>query len=360
MKKKSNVFRNLIFFILLIVLTFYILLKDQDLLAIIKIISKAKLQYVLIGILCMLIYLICEAINMGRTLKALGEKSSFFNNFKYSLIGFFFSSITPAASGGQPMQIYYMYKDKISVANSTLALLINLTSMQIITISFALISLIFNYQYLNKILIICFIVGVLLNASALTLLVIAVFSKRLSRALINIAIKFLTFIKVKNIDAKKEKLENELSKYHASAVYIKNNKRLIIRTLLTTLIQFTIYYSITYWTYRSLGLAEYSILAIITMQSVLFATVSGIPSPGAVGVSEGAFIEIFRNVFPQTIISSAVLLNRGINFYLFVIISGLVTIINHIKTRTIEVDTRKIDEKIEITKIDDKESFKDE
>ena len=29
--------------------------------------------------------------------------------------------------------------------------------------------------------------------------------------------------------------------------------------------------------------------------------------------------------------SSAVLLNRGINFYLFVLISGIITIINHIK-----------------------------
>ena len=342
MKKKSNIFKNLIFFILLIVLTFYIMLKDQDLPAIFKIIKNAKLEFVFIGIVCMFLYLMCEAINMGRTLKALGEKSSFAKNLKYSLIGFFFSSITPAASGGQPMQVYYMYKDKVSVANSTLALLINLTSMQIITINFALLSLCFNYQYLNKILIIFFVIGISLNIGALILLIIGVFSKRLSRGLINFAIKILKIFKVRNIEAKKEKLENELQKYHASAVYIKNNKRLIVRTLLTTLIQFTLYYSITYWTYRSLGLAKYSIIEIITMQSVLFATVSGIPSPGAVGVTEGAFMEIFRNVFPQAIINSAVLLNRGINFYLFVTISGIVVIVNHLKTREITVNEEEL------------------
>lgn len=342
MKKKSNIFKNLIFFILLIVLTFYIMLKDQDLPAIFRIIKNAKLEFVFVGIVCMFLYLMCEAINMGRTLKALGEKSSFAKNLKYSLIGFFFSSITPAASGGQPMQVYYMYKDKVSVANSTLALLINLTSMQIITINFALVSLCFNYQYLNKILIIFFVIGISLNIGALILLIIGVFSKKLSRGLINFVIKILKIFKVRNIEAKKEKLENELQKYHASAVYIKNNKRLIVRTLLTTLIQFTLYYSITYWTYRSLGLAKYSIIEIITMQSVLFATVSGIPSPGAVGVTEGAFMEIFRNVFPQTIINSAVLLNRGINFYLFVTISGIVVIVNHLKTREITVNEEEL------------------
>ena len=119
MKKKSNIFKNLIFFILLIVLTFYIMLKDQDLPAIFRIIKNAKLEFVFVGIVCMFLYLMCEAINMGRTLKALGEKSSFAKNLKYSLIGFFFSSITPAASGGQPMQIYYMHKNLITVANST-------------------------------------------------------------------------------------------------------------------------------------------------------------------------------------------------------------------------------------------------
>ena len=67
------------------------------------------------------------------------------------------------------------------------------------------------------------------------------------------------------------------------------------------------------------------------MQSVLFATVSGIPSPGAVGVTEGAFIEIFRSVYPESIMSSAVLLNRGINFYFLILISGIVTVVNHLK-----------------------------
>ena len=335
MDKRRKLIRNFIFFLFLIFLTFYILLKDQDLSALLDTMMSANFKFVLIGIMCMLVYLMCEGINIGRTLKALGEKSNFIKNFKYALIGFFFSSITPAASGGQLMQVYYMYKDKISVANSTLALLINLTSMQIITIGFALFSLIFNYQYLNRVLIICFIVGILLNATALSLLIIGVYSRRLSKWLIEFALKVLKFFRVKNLDAKKEKFESELARYQESAVYIRNNRLLMIKILLTTLVQFTIYYSITYWTYRALGFNDHNVAEIVTMQSVLFATVSGIPSPGAVGVSEGAFTEIFRNVYPKNVMGSAVLLNRGINFYLYVLISGIVTAVNHIKKKNI-------------------------
>lgn len=333
MKGKKKFFRNFIIFALLIVLTFYILLKDQNTAEILNIVVSAKIEFIFIAIGCMILYIICEAINIGRTLKALNEKSSFFNNIEYALIGFFFSAITPAASGGQPMQIYYMYKDNISVANSTLALLINLTSMQIITIGFALISVFFNYQNLNNPLIILFIIGVGLNLSALILLLIAILSKRMSKGLINIVIKIMKFFRIKNIEAKQEKFEKELEKYQASSVYIKNNRMLMLKILLTTAVQFILYYSITYWTYCSLGLSGKNIFEIITMQSLLYATVSGIPSPGAVGVSEGAFIEIFKNIFPTTMISSAVLLNRGINFYLFVIISAIVVMINQLKEK---------------------------
>ena len=339
MKKKY--FRNLILFILIILLTFYIILKDQSISKIIDVLSSIDLKYILIAIICMCVYLICEAINIGRTLKALGEKSTFYRNIKYALIGFFFSSVTPAASGGQPMQIYYMNKDKISVANSTLSLLINLTSMQIVTISIAIISLFFNYGYMNSILIGLFIIGIFLNATALGLLLVSLFSKRMTKGLINIAIKILEFLKIKNIEDKKKKLEDELSKYQASATYIKSNKKVILKTIIITYFQFLMYYSISYWVYRSFGLKEYNILQILSMQSVLFATVSGIPSPGAVGVSEGGFLEIFRNVYSDNILNEAMLLNRGVNFYLFVIISSVIVMLYTVKDKKEEKLTDK-------------------
>ena len=333
MKKQTKIVMNFSVFILLIVLTLYVLLKDQNLLEVFEIIKSAQIEFILLGVLCVAIYVICEAINISRTLNALGEKTTFVNNIKYALIGFFFSAITPAASGGQPMQIYYMHKNHISVANSTLALLINLTSMQIVTIGLALFSIIINYQYMNKTLIILFIIGILLNMTALTLLLVGIFSKKLSRALMNFAIKILKLFRIRNIEDKKKKIEDTLSKYQNSADYIKNNKRLIFRTILTTLLQYIAYYSVTYCTYRALGFAEHNILEIVTMQAVLYGTVSGIPSPGAVGVTEGAFIEIFRNIYPENMIKSAVLLNRGINFYLLNIVCGIVTIINQLVSK---------------------------
>ena len=336
MEKTKKLIRNLIIFTLLIILTFYLILREQNIDEIFTLLGTVKIQYVIIAVICMCIYVLCEAINIGRTLKALNEKSTLIKNIKYALIGFFFSAITPAASGGQPMQIYYMYKENISVANSTLALLINLSSTQIVTISLALISISINYSILSNGLWVFFILGVLLNASALTLLLIAIFSKRLTNKLIHFAVKIMKKLKIKNIEEKQEKLENEVNKYQQSATYIKNNKHIILKILLTTYVQFIAFYSVSYWVYCSFGLNEYNIIKVLTMQSMLYATVSGIPSPGAVGVSEGGFILIFKTIYSGEMLNSAMILNRGINFYLLVLVSGLATILNVLKKKKLK------------------------
>ena len=55
---------------------------------------------------------------------SLGKKTKLHQCIRYSFIGFFYSCITPSASGGQPAQIYYMSKDGLDVSISTLVLMI--------------------------------------------------------------------------------------------------------------------------------------------------------------------------------------------------------------------------------------------
>ena len=333
--KIRKIITNLIIFILLIILTFYLVLKDQDFSQMSSILKTVKKEFILLGILAMCIYVSCEAINIRRILKELEEKVSFFSAIKYTLSGFFFSAITPAASGGQPMEIYYMHKDNISVAHSTLTLLMQLCSFQIISISFGIISAIIHFDVLKNGLIYLFILGIALNSSALALLVIAIFSKRLSEGLLKFSVKVLKFFRIRNIEEKQEKLETELASYQTSAIYIKEHKLLMVKTLLTTAVQLLAYYSVTYWVYLAFGLNTYNIWQILTLQAVLYATVSGIPSPGAVGVSEGGFLGIFRKAFPEATISSAMLLSRGVNFYLLIIVSVIVVIVNTFREKKV-------------------------
>jgi uncharacterized membrane protein YbhN (UPF0104 family) len=53
-----------------------------------------------------------------------------------------------------------------------------------------------------------------------------------------------------------------------------------------------------------------------------------LPLPGAIGASESVFLSLYGAVFGEGLLSTAMLLNRGINFYWFVLISMIVVFIN--------------------------------
>ena len=336
-KSIKKFIRNFIFFIALIIFTFWLIFKDQDIRQLVDILRSANLIYIFIGIIFMFLYFVIESINIRSILKSFGERIPVIKALKYTFIGFFFSAITPAASGGQPMEIYYMRKDGIPVANSTLSLLIQLCGFQISTISLGIVCAISNPYLLKGGFTFLFIIGVLLNFSALTLLLIGIFSKKLTKKLVNFFVKILEFFKIKNIDSRKEKINSALETYNESSIYIKTHRIEFIKSIVRVFIQIILYYSIPFFVYKSFGLNDYNILRLISLQAVLYCTTSGIPLPGAIGISEGVFLGIYGIAFGTEFLNSGMILFRGITFYLFVIISLVVVMINIIRSKNIEI-----------------------
>ncbi len=331
MKDAKKYLKNMLLFVVLIALTFYIVLKNQSIEDIKNALSSVDVRFLGIGALAMLVYFSCEAFNLYRTLKVLGEKTSFIHCLKYVFIGFFFSAITPAASGGQPVQIYFMHKDKLSGANSTLSLLILLCSYHFVNLFLAITGFIVNFTTLTTAMRIFFVIGLILNSSLFALYLIGIFSKRTSKALIRFAVKVLKKFKAKNVETIEKKLESGLEKYQGSAKYIKSNIKMIIKTMLITFVQMTAFFSISYWVYRSFGLSANNILQIIFLQAILYIIVCVLPLPGSVGVSEGVFMGLYSAIYTENVVGTAMMLHRGISFYLFVIISSIVVMFNIIK-----------------------------
>lgn len=322
----KKVFINAIIFIGLILLTFYIIFKDNSIGDILSVIKMVDVKYLLVGCLCMFCFMLCEATNIGRILNLFGCNVGIFKSIKYALVGFFFSSVTPSASGGQPMQVYFMHKDDIDLSHSTLTLLIELASFQFIGVSLALVGFILSFDIINSIqssIKYLMMIGVALNVAILIILLLTIFSKRIIGRLVNLLIWILNKFKYSKVDTVKEKLNEQITEYKKCAVFFKENKFVAVKILLTTLIQLCAFHSIPYFVYLSFGFNAYPIWTVLAMQAVLYICVSALPLPGAVGVSESGFLILFKSLFPVNVLSSAMLLSRSISFYLFVLISGI-------------------------------------
>ena len=353
LKKKTNLklIRNLIFFVALIIFTFWYIFKDQDLNELKEALSRANKAYIILAALLMLCVHLMESINVRSILTSLGEKNfSIFRALKYTAIGVFFSAITPAATGGQPVEIYYMSKDGIKPSNGTMAMLMQLCAFQISTIGLSIICALLNLHLLQGNLIWFYILGIVLNGTALTIMLLSVFSKKITRKLVDILIKIIKKLKTRNYELKIQKLEEEYEQYTKSAVFVKTHKKEFLKSLLRVTIQTAIFHSIPYFIYRAFNLNELTILNLFTMQAILYTTVSSIPLPGAIGISETLFLKLYGSAFGESILSGAMLLYRFVSFYLYILIFLIIVIINAIKNKdndsVIDKNVQEIDNDI--------------
>ena len=332
-KKFKRIFFDVLIFLLLIIITFFFVFKDQDLGEALSAFYNAKFSFVFLGILLMVGYFAIEAWNIYSILKSFGEKLTYGQAFKFTLIGFFFCSVTPGASGGQPLEIYYMSKEKISTAHATLALLIQLCGVQISMMGLGLIGILFSLRYMETSIIWLTLLGLLINGIALAILLIGIFSKKLTHRLVDFGIAVLKLFGYKKIEQKRKSIDKVLKQYGDGAVYIKTHKKEFWTCIGRTTLQMVFYFLIPFCVYKALGLSGTSFIQLFFFQAVLFMATSGLPLPGAIGASEAVFLSLFGVAFGEEMLGGAMLLNRSISFYWFVLITLVVVFINIVKIK---------------------------
>ena len=141
--------------------------------------------------------------------------------------------------------------------------------------------------------------------------------------------RFLKFCKFKKADMIKEKVDSIIDDYKECAMYIVKNKGIMFKTFITKCVQIFAIHSVPYWIYRSFGFNEYSIFMFVGVQAVLFISVSALPLPGSVGASESGFLILFKLLFPASVLNEAMLLSRGVSFYLFVFLCGIFILVKY-------------------------------
>lgn len=331
----GKIIKNSSFFVILIILTYYFIFRKINRKEIILALRNTNYLFILIAVILAFGNIFFEAFIHYRNLKLLNENTDFKKCLKYAIIGFFFSAITPAATGGQPLQIYYMHKDGISYINATISILIQSFSYLTIMVLLGIVGYIVNFNYVSSLGFseYFFFIGAIANGAIIAMALIAMFSKGLSQKISNIIYKIIDKFNHDKAQSFKEKFTVQLSEYHKSAKFIMHNRAVVIKTLLTSTCQLISYHSVAFFVYLALGVQHINYFKITSLQSVLYLSVSILPLPGTVGVNETGFSLLYSRMIQKNIVDSAMLLTRGIGFYLFVIITGITLLIISIRKK---------------------------
>lgn len=253
--------------------------------------------------------------------------------FLFSSVGFFFSCITPSATGGQPMQIYYMNKEKIPIPVATVILMIVTITYKLVLVVTGLGILIFGrgflHRYLEGILPVYYL-GLFLNVFCVSFMTVLVFHPLLAERIILQGMDWLEKLHLlKHKESRRKKFSESMQVYRETAAYLKDHKRVIVYVILITFVQRFALFTVTWMVYLAFGRTGISMWDVVFLQAVISVSVDMLPLPGGMGISETLFLQIFMPVFGAVTLP-AMVLSRGLGYYSQLLISAWFTIVAQI------------------------------
>ena len=333
MRQKKKLLWEILFLVVVFAGTVYGVFHGEDWRQSIQIIGQVQKRYLIPAVFCVLFFIWGESIIIYYMMGTLGIRLKKWTCFLFSSVGFFFSCITPSATGGQPAQIYYMKKKDIPIPVATLVLMVITITYKAVLVLVGLGLLVFGQSFIHAYLIgimPVFLLGILQNVGCVGFMMLLVFHTTLAGKILGRGLCFLEKIHLLSYKkSRHEVLEHGMTKYRETAEYFKTHKHVVVNVLLITFAQrFALFFS-TYFVYRAFGLHGYSVMTIMLLQAVISISVDMLPLPGGMGISEKLFLTIFVPVFGARLLLPGMVLSRGLSYYTELLLSALLTIVAH-------------------------------
>ncbi|MBQ9181226.1 MAG: flippase-like domain-containing protein [Bacilli bacterium] len=312
--------------VIIILLTFNSIYDKKSIDLILKNIKNVKLSYIFLCLTVIFLYFLLQGIYMKTILKSLNKKITLKKGIFYSMIEFYFSGITPSSTGGQPVQLYYMTKDKIPLRKSYITLMLNTIYFKLIMVILGIFVLIFNNSYVfsNKaIYIFFFVLGFITDIIIVIVCSLLIFKQKMIKKILNKIINFASHFNIFRKKLENINVDEILSRYKDELKYINSNKKFVFLNFILTFIQRLLLFSVAYIIYRSLGLNKYTYFDLLLIQVSVQIAIEALPLPGGAGLSEGMLHSIFLLIFTKKLADIGMLLTRTFSFYIPLIICGI-------------------------------------
>ena len=321
------------FLLLLICMTVYLVSTTLDIKLIPIIIKLVNKKFIFIGFLIMVLYIILECTIINILIKTIQKTKVRFLAVKIAMMGFYYNLVTPFASGSQPMQIYALNKYDINLSKS-IAIVTNKTVLfQTVVTIYSAVIIFLNIEVLKNELpsmLVLMSIGMVMNIVSLLGGMLIVLTPNTMKIIVKVIVNILYRLNIfKSLNKKIHTINKFIDEYSYSIKLFIKNKKALCLSIILTIIQLTVFFSISYCVYKAFNLNGLSLFEVLSLQVFLYMSVSPIPTPGNVGANEVAFLTIFANVFPGNIIGYSVFLYSIYVYYFLVVVCGLFTIHTH-------------------------------
>ncbi|MDO4484085.1 MAG: lysylphosphatidylglycerol synthase transmembrane domain-containing protein [Clostridia bacterium] len=330
MSKKTKKLLNfaLIFGTLAIVL--FIGFQGQDFESAMRALQDISIWAVIMCLIAYFGYVFFDALGLFYFIRRNGYKTSLRYSLFVSIAGMYYSNVTPGATGGQPMQVFYMKKAGIPIGIGTSAITVRLFCFQFMLEVISTVLWATHAEFIaqqvgsNMWILVC---GYIYNTIVVLLISMMALSRRLVSAVVNLFIKVGAKLRIcKDPDASRTRWAEVVELFHSSIKMLRHRPVDLLIQLGIAAAQLLSQMLVIYILYRDFDLTGASYLQITTLAVLLYVSAAYTPLPGASGAQEGVFALFFSGLFPDSIRFVALLLWRFFTYYVGLIIGAIVTV----------------------------------
>lgn len=307
--------------------TVYTILREQTPGQLGRALLSADWRVLLLGLPLMAAFLCCEAKATHAILRALGCPQPFRRCAYYSSTGFFFSTITPSATGGQPAQVVAMKKDGVPAASGALDMLLVTIGYNTAAMAWGIAALFaggLTERLGGKVGVLLGLglaVFALLDAAMFLFLFLPGPARKLLYGCIALGARVWPGLDRAGLEAR---ADEHLAEYRRGAQLIRRAPGLLAQVVGLSMAQLGCSYAIPYVVYRAFGLSGFSLWEIMALQALCSIAVGYLPLPGSAGAAENVFLRGFLLIYGETLVAPAMILTRTMSCYLVLLATGIV------------------------------------
>lgn len=327
--KKIKTTINLILMLVSFGILFYFCFQNNNLTNLINTLPRLNKIYLQIAFLCIVLSWIIDSKILKLLVLEIENKN--YKNilfFKITMVGQYFTVITPLALAAQPMQILEFSKHGMDKSNATALLIRKFYIYQLCLLIYSLLSFILCFKQIESqklgFLYPLIVTGILFQGSVALVIILFSIKKNLILCTSKFAIKILYNMKIiKDKDKAKTNFKQKINCFLESNKSLSKNKKLNFKIYIYTFLELAFTFLITFFIFKAFNHSDFPILPMAYTQNVTTTVSSFTPLPGSAGTTENVFLILFKPFFYETEIIQAMILFRFISFY-FALLPGII------------------------------------
>ena len=284
------------------------------------------------ALLCTLVYFIGDTGMYCIACRDMQIPQPFHEGLLTTMLGFFYSALTPLSSGGQPFQVLQMRGRGISVGAATSVLMVKFMAWHIALSCIGLAGAVFcsgRLLELSPTMFVLFCIGFLLHllcaGTGFLLMIRPQLVSRAGNALIGFVGRVFLRRRPQALDRVYAVWDRFIEEYKQAVAFSLQHRGGMVQIVLVAFFEVLAYLSVTYCVYRGLGFSEVSYPTMTLLQAMLSIGVAFVPLPGASIATEGGFYALFTVYFGDSRLG-AMLIWRFLTYYLTIVL-GLVAVL---------------------------------